>query len=265
VTNRLDGNGKPVVRAVLFDLDDTLFDHRQCARLALRDLHESHAVFQTRSLSDFERLHAAFLEELHKRVIAGELPLEVAREERIRRLFAAVGATPDASTITQAAARYRDGYRIARQPIAGAAHLLAAVRQRARVGIVSNNLLEEQEDKLRHCELDRHVDVLVVSEKVGVSKPDPRIFEVALQRLECSRTEAVMIGDSWEADIAGARAAGIRAIWFNPLAKPSPDPDARVPEIRMLEPLDAAIAVIFHDSRQGSHATRDDTDAAPGP
>jgi YjjG family noncanonical pyrimidine nucleotidase len=233
-----------VIRAVLFDLDDTLFDHRHCARTALGELHASHAAFQSHPFHDFERLHATLLEELHKRVAIGEMPLDVARQERFRRLFGAVGAPSDRETIARAAATYREGYRRVRQPIAGAAALLAAVSDHARIAIVSNNLLEEQEDKLRHCALDRYVDVLVVSEEVGVSKPDPRIFEIALDRLGVAAGDTVMVGDSWTADIAGARAAGIRAIWFNPTRLPKPQHDDAVEELWSLEPLDRALAVI---------------------
>ena len=62
---------------------------------------------------------------------------------------------------------------------------------------MSNNLLEEQCGKLRHCELDAYVDVLVVSEEAAV-EADPRIFQIALERLE-SGQEVVMVGDSWAA------------------------------------------------------------------
>ena len=234
-----------MVRAVLFDLDDTLFDHRHCARSALRALHAAHPAFQSHPFDGFERLHARLLEELHRRVALGQMPLEVARQERFRRLFDAMGAPADDDTIVHAAVTYRDGYQRLRQPVSGAAALLAAVRDHAPIGIVSNNLLEEQQDKLRHCGLDRYVDVLVVSEEAGVSKPDPRIFEIALDRLGFTADVTVMIGDSWTADVAGARAAGIRAIWFNPTMQPRPEPDATVEELRSLEPLDNVIAVIF--------------------
>ena len=245
-----------MLRAVLFDLDDTLFDHRICATTALSDLHAAYEEFQGSPFADFERLHASFLEELHKRVMTGELPLEEARQERFRRLFAALGAAPEQEVIVEAAATYRDGYRRIRQAIPGAAALLAAVKERARVGIVSNNLLEEQQDKLRHCQLDAYIDVLVVSEEAGVSKPDPRIFEIALERLGCRADEVVMIGDSWTADVAGARAAGIRPIWFNPLRQPRPDMDVEVTELYALEPIEDVLRVIFPKAlppKGGSH------------
>ena len=239
-----------MLRAVLFDLDDTLFDHRVCAQTALTDLHAAHPEFQASPFEEFERMHASLLEELHLRVMTGELPVEEARQERIRRLFSALGASPPEDVVVRAAASYRDAYRRIRQPIPGAAALLTAVKARARVGIVSNNLLEEQQDKLRHCQLAGYIDVLVVSEEAGVSKPDPLIFEMALDRLGCRRDEVVMVGDSWAADIVGAVAAGIRPIWFNPLGQPRPGPDVgvEVAEIQALEPIDDVMRVIFREA-----------------
>src|SRR4029453_17795860 len=154
--------------------------------------------------------------------------LEQARRERFRRLFAAVGVTPGDDVVAEAADTYRGGEIRIRRAIAGAPALLAAVRQRSQVGIVSNNLLEEQQGKLRQCGLDRFVDELGVSEETGMSKPDPRIFQIALDRLGRRADEVVMVGDSWAADVLGARAAGIRGIWFNPARTLSPGPEAGV-------------------------------------
>jgi putative hydrolase of the HAD superfamily len=247
-----------MVRAVLFDLDDTLFDHKACARVALSHLHGAHEAFASRPFDEFERLHAGFLEELHRRVLAGELPLDAAREERFRRLFEASGVTPEPEVVVRAAAAYRDGYQKVRRPVPGAARLLELVKARARVAIVSNNLLEEQREKLRQCRFDRFVDVLVVSEEAGVSKPDPRIFEITLERLGCAPGDVVMVGDSWAADVIGGNDAGIRTVWFNPAGRPPPDDSADVPQLRSLEPPDEALALIFDDrSRSASGSAGD--------
>ena len=143
-----------------------------------------------------------------------------------------------------------------RRAIAGAAELLAAVKERSQVGIVSNNLLEEQQGKLRQCGLDRFVDELVVSEEARVSKPDPRIFQIALERLGRRASEVVMVGDSWAADVIGARGAGIRAIWFNPQHLPSPEPGAGVVELYSLEPVGQALATILAAHEEARPATR---------
>jgi putative hydrolase of the HAD superfamily len=239
-----------MLRAVLFDLDDTLFDHAGCARDALTAVQNSHESLRAMSFEVLERTHAALLEQLHTDVMLGRVPLEEARRQRFLRLLAACGAeTPDAAA-GDLAAKYRDAYRQSRRSLAGAAELLAAVRRReARVGIVSNNLLEEQLDKLRTCGLDSLVDELVVSEDVGVSKPDPGIFRVALDRLEIAAAEAVMVGDSWSADVLGARAAGIRAVWFNPGRVALPDHDEAIAQLHALEPVADAMRVIFDAHR----------------
>ncbi|MDQ3419285.1 MAG: HAD-IA family hydrolase [Acidobacteriota bacterium] len=231
------------IRAVLLDLDDTLFDHQHCAREALlgvRGLHEGLAAINPPSL---ESWHSRILEELHLEVLAGRVDLDAARVERFRRLYRSAGIEADADLAIRTAAAYRDGYIQARKPVDGAARFLAAIRERAAVVIVSNNLLHEQREKLCGCDLDRHVDVLVVSEEVGVSKPASRIFEVALERAGVSADEAVMVGDSWANDVEGARAAGIRAVWFNRDGRPSPDPTVAV--LRSLEVSHESWRLIF--------------------
>ena len=242
--------------AVLFDLDDTLFDHRHCARTALEAVHGAHDCFRAIPFEVFAAAHAALLEELHAGVMLGELDVDSARLERFRRLFAKTGAAAGDELVNAATARYRRGYVEARRSVAGAAGLLERVQMRARVVVVSNNILAEQREKLRHCGLDRFVDDLVVSEEVGVAKPHPAIFQAALERAGCDRTRAVMLGDSWAADIAGARAAGIRPVWFNPLGLPLPERADDVEEIRSLEPVESVLRILFNTAGQESYARR---------
>lgn len=224
-----------MVRAVLFDLDDTLFDHRESAGDALRRVQQSHDCFRDARFEAFERHHSRLLEELHPEVVAGRIGLDEAREERFRRLFERFGVAAPAEACAAAAKLYRAEYLAARRAVAGAEALLRAVRRRARVGIVSNNVLQEQQEKLEYCRLAPHVDALIVSAEAGVSKPDPGIFAIALDALGVRADEAVMVGDSWSADVVGARGAGIAAVWFNPLGVPAPDPGWRVAELRSLE------------------------------
>jgi HAD superfamily hydrolase (TIGR01549 family) len=230
-------------RAVLFDLDDTLFDHEFAARAALEAVHGCNECFRGVAFDAFEREHSRYLEEMHTQVLAGALSIDQARMERFRRLFRAVGIDRPDTFVAQAARAYRERYVSARRAIEGAAALLPLVRQRARVGIVSNNVLEEQRDKLKFCGLDTAIDALVVSEETGYSKPAPEIFEIALERLGVNAADAVMIGDSWAADIVGARNAGIPAIWFNRRGLPAPEPG--VPELRSLEPAERVLDTIF--------------------
>jgi HAD superfamily hydrolase (TIGR01549 family) len=228
---------------VLFDLDDTLFDHRHAARQALTRVHQMHACFAARQFTVFEDEHARFLELLHRRVLAGEMGIDEARLERFRLLFDAAGATADETILHETAMAYRHRYLETRRPVDGARDLLAAIKPLARVAIVSNNLLDEQQQKLRLCGFDAYIDELVVSEEAGSWKPDRGIFDTALARLGCEAADAVMIGDSWTADVEGARAAGIRAIWFNPAAAVSSDP--AIAEIAAWVPIEAVLESIF--------------------
>jgi HAD superfamily hydrolase (TIGR01549 family) len=238
-----------IVRAVLFDLDDTLFDHFHGSRRALEAVRRCHECFAAVESAELERSHTRFLDELHAQVMLGRMPLEAAREERFRRLFRSAGLEADDELVRVAARAYRDSYREARRAIQGAAALLPLVKARARLGIVTNNLLEEQQEKLRVCGLDAFVDVLVVSEEAGVAKPDAGIFALALERLGCAAHEAVMVGDSWPVDVVGARAAGIRPIWFNRHHVPAPEGDTTVLQLHALEPAEAVLRVIFDAHR----------------
>jgi putative hydrolase of the HAD superfamily len=240
------------MRAVLFDLDDTLFDHRHCTHASLRHVRGLHECFRSLPFDEIARAHAALLEELHGAVMVGRVDVDAARVERFRRLFLSAGVTATDEQARATAAAYRQAYLEARRAIDGAARLLECLRtRRVSVVVVSNNVLEEQREKLRHCGLDAWVDALVVSESEGISKPDPEIFRRALARVGCEAADAVMVGDSWAADIAGARAAGIRAVWFNRLGLPKPEATDDVLELRSFAPVEPVLEALL-----GHHAYR---------
>jgi putative hydrolase of the HAD superfamily len=96
------------------------------------------------------------------------------------------------------------------------AALLSAIRFRpyrevARLAVVSNWDVSLH-DVLERTGLRRLVDAVVISAELGVAKPDPAIFRAALERLGADAAGAVHVGDSLEADVAGARAAGLEAV-----------------------------------------------------
>jgi HAD superfamily hydrolase (TIGR01509 family) len=233
--------------AVLFDLDDTLFDHRGTSRAALAVIRDACPAFGAWSLEELEARHGLVLEALHRDVMTGTTSVDDAREERFRRLIADAGGTGRSPSPAAVARAYRDAYVTSGRPVAGARALLQAIRRHARVGIVSNNILSEQETKLERFGMRPFVDVLVVSAEEGVSKPAPNIFAAALARLGHAPREAVMVGDSWESDVLGAVGAGIPAIWLNRDGRSRPS-SAPATEIAALEPTAVVAALILASS-----------------
>lgn len=220
---------------VLFDLDDTLFDHIGTARAALAATAAADARLRAADPEALYQRYSALLEEIHAQLLAGRYTYEEARQLRFERLLGphGVGAA-EAEAIAQQ--HYRR-YQQLRRPLPGALALLESLKPHHRIGIVTNNRTSEQADKLRHLGLDQLVDALITSEDVGVPKPDARIFAAALAQLGARPAETVLVGDNWTADVLGALGAGIRPVWLNRTG--APRPLAHVPEITALAPLPA--------------------------
>jgi len=231
------------LKAVLFDLDDTLFDHRFSSRNSLVTIQQQYSCFQHITIDELERVHITLLEEIHLQVLRGMITLDEARIMRMQRLFAHFGEQIPISIAEEATKFTRQTYQSFRRVVPGAIALLEALRSRVKIGIVSNNMLVEQQEKLKHLGLKAYIDVLVVSEEAGFIKPAAEIFHIALARLQCKAEEAVMIGDAWQNDIVGARGAGIRAIWLNRAGMPCPDPTLAT-EITAFEPIEDVLALL---------------------
>lgn len=232
------------VKLVLFDLDDTLFDHEYCARTGLETLHREQTLFSRHPLEQIREEYQRQLDVLHDQVLLGRMTLEEARNERFRRLHVWCGGEAEEGVGIALANRFRTVYLEARRPVPGALALLQALKPLTTLGIVTNNITEEQKDKLLHCALHDWVDFMVTSEEVGEPKPGPLIFRAALDRAGASPKESVMVGDSWKADVLGAAGAGIRAIWFNRNGLPCPDPSL-ASELTSFEPTETAIRMIL--------------------
>lgn len=204
------------IKAVIFDMDDTLFDHRHSVRSALSAMQSKYDCFAKIPLDEFEKLHIKLLEEIHvERILTGELTLDEGRAMRFEKAFEILGIKPTGNMRFEAADYYRQNYLLSTRLKPGAYELLEEVKKHYKTGILTNNLIEEQNRKLVECNFGHLIDVMVTSEEAGVTKPNPEIFHIILNRLNCTPSEAVMIGDSWESDILGAYNIGMKCIWIN--------------------------------------------------
>nr|WP_237427278.1 HAD family hydrolase [Deinococcus xianganensis] len=208
------------LRAVIFDLDDTLFDDTGCTHAGLRAL-AAQSGLSVPPAELFAR-HAAHIRAIDPLLFRGELTAHEARVLRFTRLLTELGVPdPDgeAATVT-----YRGAYRAAWSLLPGAAEVLRDLRAAGlRLAVLTNYVREVQALKLAHFGLDALVDAVLCVEEVPAAKPDPRAYHAACAALDVTPQEAVMVGDSWEKDVQGALRAGLRAVWVNPCAAPVPD------------------------------------------
>jgi putative hydrolase of the HAD superfamily len=204
------------VRAVFLDVDDTLVDYESAAAQSFRRVLGSDADYDLwQSLDHYERF------------LAGELGFQAMRDVRMADYLGLIGRSAD---VAQAAAIEQarfDGLAEFYALYDDAVPALAELRDRGlRLGLITNNEAEHQWAKIRAVGLDQLVDAVAISGEVGVAKPDRRIFDHACEQLRVEPAEAIHVGDNFDADVRGAHAAGLRAVWLNRLGAPAQsDPD----------------------------------------
>lgn len=228
---------------VLFDMDDTIFDHSLTCRAALAKVRAEEPRFGGLPLDALWNEYLVLLDTQSPAISVPPARYTSRRSERFRRLAMFCDWAIDPARADEISQRYRDHYQRLRRPIPGAPQFVRRVAARARVGMVTNNEFREQEEKLRFLGLADVVDPLVVSARERVAKPDPRIFGIALDRAGALPSQTVMVGDSWTNDVLGARAAGIRPVWFNRFGRQRPSRH-RAEEIRSFRPFGPAEAVV---------------------
>lgn len=96
----------------------------------------------------------------------------------------------------------------------GAEPLLKSLQARKHPMAVVTNGSKSQRDKIEYLDASRYFEVVLISGEVGIAKPDPRIFRLALSRLKAAPGQSVFVGDSMIHDIAGARNAGMMTVYI---------------------------------------------------
>ncbi|HEU4669629.1 MAG TPA: pyrimidine 5'-nucleotidase [Dyella sp.] len=215
-------------RWILFDADDTLFHFD--AFQGLRRMFAGHAV-------DFTETDYAQYQELNK-------PLWVAYQEG--RIGAAELQTTRfdgwARRLGVPAAHLNEAFLLAMAEICtllpGAQALVDALAGRVPMGVITNGFTALQRARLQRTGLAAHFELLVISEEVGVAKPDVRIFEHALERMgQPPRGQVLMVGDNPHSDIRGGLDAGLVTCWFNAHGLAAPEGIAPHHEVRSLAEL----------------------------
>ena len=225
------------LRAVLLDLDDTLIVEESHAHAQVRGtaelagveageweqtvfetarrlwhLSEQHPACVDLGISSWEGLWATF-EGAHERIaplreLVGPYRTDV-WTEALRKFGKDPRLAGDLSRI------YIEGQRSGHPLATGAAEMVARAASVGPVALVTNGPPDVQRLKLDQTGLAGHFSAVLISGELGLGKPDPAIFHRAVGSLGADPLESVMVGDSWERDIEGALAAGLRAIWIS--------------------------------------------------
>ena len=208
------------ISVVMFDLDDTLFAHAASVRagvLAHRTAHGGELAAADEA-AEWERWHA--LEEEHyPRFLTGELGFQEQRRMRVRAFVEPYGVdlSDDATADAWYAAyfdRYREAWHLHDDAIP-CLDALAELLPGVRFGIITNADLDGQREKLQTVDALHRFDHVIASGEVGVAKPNPRIFEVAVETFGVAPEEAAYVGDRLETDALGAAGAGLTGVWVD--------------------------------------------------
>jgi len=95
-------------------------------------------------------------------------------------------------------------------------NIVNTIKKHMKVAIITNGSTQRQKAKLLNTGINSCFDIILISEEVGISKPDKRIFELALEKLNLQPEDVLFIGDDIEKDIGGCQSANIKGVWFNP-------------------------------------------------
>jgi putative hydrolase of the HAD superfamily len=233
----------------MFDLDDTIYDHKYHRRCALSALKNAHPQLANISLDELEREHERLLTGDYSKVLDRLQTDDESRLERMRLLFQAYGVALTDNETRVYSDIYQKTYKDNRRAIPGVIRLIDTLRKSVSIGVVSNGLHDMQIEKIRILQIECRIDYLVISGDINARKPEKAIFENALSKGRAKPDEAVFIGDSWENDIVGASGCGMKTIWLNRYDTLCPDSRVTL-EIRSYENIDAIIGCIFSNASE---------------
>lgn len=209
-------------KLVLIDLDDTLFDYPKTEKAAFRNTFEELGFFVESELGNakkeeiYEKIKDRYKDvnlQLWKDLEKGAVDkdrLKVVRFEKIIEEFDLKYNPYEMSEL------YLKKLGEGIFPFEATEKLCEYLHSKYKVGIVTNGIKEVQHSRIENSTIAKYIDKIIISDEVGVNKPDKRIFEYAMNYFEImDKSEVIMIGDSLGADIKGGQNAGIDTCWVN--------------------------------------------------
>lgn len=203
-----------MIKNVLLDLDDTVFDFHLAEKKALTKTLDFLGVEPTEAVtSRYSEINAS----LWRKLELGELSREEVLVSRFKLLFDEIGASCDA---LEARKSYEKNLSLGHYFIDGAPELLETLFGKYKLFLASNGTAAVQIPRIESSTIEKYFDGIFISEIVGFNKPDARFFERIFASIkDFSKDETIIVGDSISSDIKGGKNAGIKTCLYNPRGK----------------------------------------------
>jgi len=216
------------LRAVLFDIDDTLFSTTQFAGVARRNA--VRAMVET----GLDLPEEVVLRELEEVLAEFSSNYDHHFDQLLRRLRPkALESVNPALIVAAGVAAYHDTKFRELKPFVDVIPLLAALRAAGVItGIITHGWTIKQAEKIVRLGLVPHLDkrAVFISDQLGISKPNPKIYALALRDLGLLAAEAMYVGDSPSHDITPPKSLGMKAVWARRAARFKPGPADAPPD-----------------------------------
>lgn len=209
-------------KLVLIDLDDTLFDYPKTEKTAFRNTFEELGFFVKSELSNdkkeeiYEKVKDRYKDvnlQLWKDLEKGAVDKDRLKIVRFEKIIGEFDLKYDPYKMSEL---YLKKLGEGIFPFEATEKLCEYLHSKYKVGIVTNGIKEVQHSRIENSTIAKYIDKIIISDEVGVNKPDKRIFEYAMNYFEImDKSEVIMIGDSLGADIKGGQNAGIDTCWVN--------------------------------------------------
>ncbi|MFS4417055.1 YjjG family noncanonical pyrimidine nucleotidase [Maribacter sp. 2307ULW6-5] len=224
---------RDLIKDVFFDLDHTLWDFERNSALTFETIFEQRQM--DIDLPAFLEVYVPANIRYWKMYREERISKENLRYERLKSVFDTLGITVPDGTINQLAADYIAQLSTYGHLFPHATEVLNYLRPKYRLHIITNGFQEIQAKKLKNSGIDMYFEHVIDAEVAGAKKPHPRIFEMALERSRAVPQRSLMIGDSLEADILGAKALGMHALHFNAHGEPGHDHAIMIRELKEIK------------------------------
>lgn len=196
---------------MIFDADHTLFDFDRAEKNALtRILSDAGVDLSDSTLDKYHKINTS----LWKRYELGTITQQKIKTERFKMFFETIGCEYD---YIKAADDYLLFLSEGTDLLPGAYNLISDLKRLYKLGLLTNGISCVQHPRLENSELEGMFDTVVVSGDYGISKPDPKLFEILCKKSDFyMKNKMIIIGDSLTSDICGGINFGIDTCWFNP-------------------------------------------------